>query len=271
MNVRWSRSIDWPSKRIAVFYLANLTLKIYFKLNNLRLCDTVVKNTRDARDYLDSQYPKADRVTFYYYMGRMYLYQRRMRKAMLQFRKAFELCTSRHYKNRRLILIYLVTASLPLGVFPAAELLAAFDLQNQYGQVIEAVKAGNYRQCRYLLDQWQDWHLAKGTYLILREKLEVICWRNLARKTLFIAHSGQPQSGTGPPTLPFKTFLATAKFAFNDSTLELDDIEAMCASLLDQGYVKAYIHHAMQLLVLQKGNLLGFPRVNSVRMIGDEA
>lgn len=55
-------------------------LIIRFQLNNLRMCDTVIKNTRDARDYLDSQYPKADQVTFAYYTGRLFLAQRRMRK-----------------------------------------------------------------------------------------------------------------------------------------------------------------------------------------------
>ena len=44
------------------------------------MCDTVIKNTRDARDYLESQYPLADQVTFAYYMGRIFLVQRRMRK-----------------------------------------------------------------------------------------------------------------------------------------------------------------------------------------------
>lgn len=71
------------------------------QLNNLRLCDTVVKNVRDAIDFLDTQYPRADRVTFSYYMGRMYLYQRRMRKAMYELRKAFALCTNRQFKNKR--------------------------------------------------------------------------------------------------------------------------------------------------------------------------
>jgi hypothetical protein len=44
------------------------------------MCDTVIKNTRDAQDYLETQYPKADQVTFAYYMGRIFLAQRRMRK-----------------------------------------------------------------------------------------------------------------------------------------------------------------------------------------------
>jgi len=164
-----------------------------------------------------------------------------------------------------------MTASLPLGVFPRTELLQEFDIDGQYAWLIQAIKSGNYQECLAVLNQWKDWHLAKGTYLLLRDKLEVICWRNLARKTLFIANSGNPQPGTAPPTLSLKAFLATARCAFDDPTLDIDDVEAMCASLLDQGYVKAYIHQNMQILVLQKGKPFGFPPVSSVRMAGDEA
>lgn len=39
-----------------------------------------------------------------------------------------------------LILVYLISASLPLGYFPSGELLAAFDLQNQYEGLIRALR-----------------------------------------------------------------------------------------------------------------------------------
>lgn len=62
----------------------------------------------------------------------------------------------------------------------------------------------------------------------------------------------------------------------------------MCASLLDQvnprklgrfrkltrllqGYLKAYIQQERGLLVLQRGEQMGFPPISTVRMVGDEA
>lgn len=39
-----------------------------------------------------------------------------------------------------LILVYLITASLPLGYFPQPEMLEAFDLQGQYEGLIRALK-----------------------------------------------------------------------------------------------------------------------------------
>ena len=59
---------------------------------------------------------------------------------MLELRKAFSLCTNAQIKNKRLILAYLVTASLPLGVFPRPELLEVFDLKEQFEPLIHAVK-----------------------------------------------------------------------------------------------------------------------------------
>ena len=44
-------------------------------------------------------------------------------------------------------------------------------------------KIGDWQRCLACLNAYKSWHLQKGTYLFLREKLEVICWRNLTRKT----------------------------------------------------------------------------------------
>jgi len=65
------------------------------------------------------------------------------------------------------------------------------------------------------------------------------------------------------------------------SRWDLVDMEALCASLIDQvcdglhedlivsyvcyqGYVQGYLLHSRSCLVVQKGNTLGFPPVSSV-------
>lgn len=103
----------------------------------------------------------------------------------------------------RLILTYLIAASLPLGFFPSLELLQEFDLDDQFARLIDGLKVsfcrsrsrsrcsspciasqrGNFPVVLSELDRWQAWHLKRGNYLLLKEKLEVICWRNLARRT----------------------------------------------------------------------------------------
>lgn len=89
---------------------------------------------------------------------------------------------------------------------------------------------------------------------------------------LLIHRALHPPHSNGPPTLPLSTLLSAAIVAFGESEqLDQDDIEAMCASLMEQGYIKAYIWQSKGMLVLQKGERLGFPAVSSVRMHGDDA
>lgn len=94
--------------------------------------------------------------------------------------------------------------------------------------------------------------------------------------------SASPLPPSGPPTLSLDTLLIAARLAFDDYSLELDDVECMCASLMEQvslpfptfldiplltslqGYIKAYILHSKRLLVLQKGPTVGFPPLASV-------
>jgi nuclear mRNA export protein PCID2/THP1 len=95
------RSSDSPSKKDALFFLANSTFKVYFAMSNLRLCDTILNNTQNAAVSLDSSYPKSDRVAFTYYRGRLFLYQRRLPQARAALQKAFKLCQVENWGNGR--------------------------------------------------------------------------------------------------------------------------------------------------------------------------
>ncbi|SCZ88701.1 BZ3500_MvSof-1268-A1-R1_Chr2-1g04581 [Microbotryum saponariae] len=271
------RSKETPSKRSALFFLVNSTFKVYFAMHNLRLCDTILSNTSNAVGGSFSEeryYPKSDRVTFAYYRGRVWLYQRRLPLARNELRKALGLVEEQAWGNTRLILIYLIAASLPLGILPTVHLLQEYDLDDQYEGLLLALTVsdkGNYVQVLAELDRHRAWHLSKGNYLLLKEKLQVICWRNLVRTTtssrlssLLIMTHGKPLPPSGPPTLSLNALVVTARIAFGDQSLDLDDVEGMCTSLMDQGYLKAYIMHSKALLVLQKSATFGFPPISSV-------
>lgn len=96
------RTGESPTKRDALFFLANSTFRVYFALSNLRLCDTVLNNTNNSNAVLDS-FPKADRVAFLYYRGRIALYQRRLPQARNDLRKAFALCHAEGWRQGRYV------------------------------------------------------------------------------------------------------------------------------------------------------------------------
>lgn len=75
--------------------------------------------------------------------------------------------------------------------------------------------------------------------------------------------SGQPAK-TPPPTLKLAAFLQIAQKAWNDFTLTVDDVECVVASLIDQGYVKAYAIHNSGIVVFRRTPDFGFMKVSSV-------
>lgn len=77
------------------------------------------------------------------------------------------------------------------------------------------------------------------------------------------AEPGQPAK-TPPPTLKLATFLILARKAWNDSTFTVDDVECVVASLIDQGYVKAYAIHNGGTIVFRRTPDFGFMKISSV-------
>ncbi|KAM0791294.1 hypothetical protein ACM66B_005766 [Microbotryomycetes sp. NB124-2] len=259
------RTGESPTKRDALFFLANSTFRAYFAMNNLRLCDTIINNTQNSTANIDKGFPKCDQAAFAYYRGRLFLYQRRLPLARQELRKAMSLCHAESWSNGRLILTYLTVASLPLGFFPSIELLQEFDLDDQFSNLIFALGRGNFAGVLAELDRHKAWHRRKGNYLLLREKLEETCWRNLARRTLYVSTNGSPLPSTGPPTLSLHALTSAARISFQDASLDVDDVESMCAGMIEQGYIKAYILHSKRLLVLQKGETFGFPPISQIK------
>jgi hypothetical protein len=87
-------------------------------------------------------------------------------------------------RPHRRILIYLATVSTCRGRLPRAALLDRYGLSPYFLPLYEPLIKGNMRICRQLLDDsgLREQHQAWGTWLLLIEKLEVLCWRNLMRR-----------------------------------------------------------------------------------------
>lgn len=51
---------------------------------------------------------------------------------------------------------------------------------------------------------------------------------------LFVLTNGSPLPPTGPPTLSLHALLAAARLSFQDPSLDVDDVESMCVSLMEQ-------------------------------------
>lgn len=190
------------TKRRDVLWLANLSFRCYFKLSNIRLCETVLGSVENAltlnRNFATQQqkqsaagdlsalgmacYSRADKVAYRYYLGRLRLSQHRIRAAYTELRWSFDNCTNAHMHNKTLLLTHLVVAAIILGIYPTRALLRATSLDGPFEGLIDMLRRGNGRGVYDELDRWRDWHRRGGHYLLLREKLEISAWRNLLRR-----------------------------------------------------------------------------------------
>lgn len=82
----------------------------------------------------------------------------------------------------RLILIYLISARMVLGIFPRPELLAKYNLMDKYHSLCTAIKQGNLAGYQYHLERHMPTFLHEGTYIMLKERVKVVIWRCLFRK-----------------------------------------------------------------------------------------
>ncbi|KDN43202.1 hypothetical protein K437DRAFT_225747, partial [Tilletiaria anomala UBC 951] len=276
------------TKRRAALWLANTSFKAYFKLNNIRLCSTVLGSVENAfklnAQFADSAekatvvksgsaeglpgeeaYDVAERVTYHFFVGRLRLSQHRIRLAYKELRWAFDHCNVRHLKNLRRITISLTATALVLGIFPSPIILIELGLWAIFGPLMQAMRKGNGAGLLQALEQNREWFRKHGLFLLLSEKLQVGTWRCLVRQALLIYRTRSTDSAAAAsPTLPLSDLLILARAAWQDPELTLVDVESIVASLIAQGYVKAYILHSKALIVFQKGERMGLVPMNSV-------
>ena len=266
-----------------------------------------------------SLYPSSQRVTYLYYLGRYLFANNHFFRAQLALQAAYDQCHTQFQKQRRLILVYLVSSNIILGRFPSQLLLnrpEAQGLAERFLPICRAISKGDLTLFRKSLDIENDqaaWFLRKRILLQLRNRCEILVWRSLARRTYLLNGSEGNVSknfapsfslmdlqtlaalleATGKPSNKPNGLLhtnaifmqkppedkATKTYQDPDFGGASDDedeeeytqpttmeIEAIVASLVDQGLMHGYIAHeklrfAIQGAKTQAALQAGFPNV----------
>jgi hypothetical protein len=137
---------------------------------------------------------------------------------MLALEAAYLECHIDCLKNRRLILVYLVTTNIILGRFPTASLYKrreAAGFQPRFAPICRAIALGDLSSFRLLTrfdTDHADWFLYFGLLLPLRDRCEPLVWRSLARRTflLYDAAPATDANGTPSPEKPMPTLTLEA-------------------------------------------------------------
>jgi hypothetical protein len=287
-------------KKRGIYILANLCLKILFQCRKTRNATQIFEQISGNAPSL-AAYPKSQRVTYLYYLGRFLFQHNHFYRAQLALQAAYTESPAHDQcaKQRRLILVYLITSNLILGRFPSTALLSrpeAHGFADHFQPLCAAIRSGNLAQFHHLTSlssPHAPWFLHHRILLQIKNRCEVLAWRSLVRKT-FLLQGVAPEAGTNKAASLDLPFLAAAfahltlapspdddesqadadfdgvQMGSEKDLLAPDDmaVEAVLSSLIDQGFVRAYIAHKQKKLAILGaksvgGNAVaaGFPNV----------
>ena len=247
------------SKKWGGLHVINNLFKIYFRLNNLRLCQNLIRAVEgpgfpkalNGEVVSGRSFPIAQLVTYHYFVGRLSLLNSRFAHAERQLTFAFDRCPASAAKNKRLILRYLVPVRLVLGVFASKALLEKHQLF-YFEKLCRAVDRGDLRLFEAELDAHQQRFIRHGSYLLV-ERARTIAYRNFFRRV----HLLHP-----PGTAKLDIQMFQRCLAATGVRMDSDEVECVLANLIHKGFVKGYLSHQHAKLVVSKGN--AFPPLREV-------
>ncbi|KAI9684362.1 MAG: hypothetical protein M1829_002172 [Trizodia sp. TS-e1964] len=278
-SVNRGLTVKPEGKKVGVYAMANLVLKLLFQCRKTRLASQLFTNISQQSPAL-SHYPASQRVTYLYYLGRFYLSNNHFFRAQCALQAAYEQCHRQATQQLSLILIYLITTNLILGRFPSEQLLRrpeAHGLRERFGPICMAIVKGDLVTFNEVLHiQHREWFIRKAIFLPILNRCEILVWRSLARR-IFLINGFNPGVGNKAPTLSLTDIHAAAQFLekkyravpeYSNGTREyrqdihidpdlehaddeepsdllstVHDVESIVASLVDQDLLHGYISH----------------------------
>jgi hypothetical protein len=230
-----------PSSKNWILNIFNDIIDTFFSLNNLKMCHSLIKNF-EAKELNLEQFSLSTIVTYMFYKGRLSMFEGNFRDAEKHLSYAFQKCTRKHQKNKRIILLFLIPIKILIGQLPNKIFLERNNLP-QFIPLVDAIRTGNLKLFNHTMNQYQSFFIQKGIFLIL-ERTKNITYRNLFKKTYLILNKN------AKITLNIFQII----FKWLEIEIDRDEIECILANLIFYGYIKGYISHQMGCLVLSTKN-----------------
>jgi hypothetical protein len=193
-------------KKRGIYTIANICLKALFQSQKTRNAKEIFESIGSLSPPL-SAYPKSERVTYLYYLGRFLFQNSHFYRAAEALQQAYDESptTDACIRQRRLILIFLISSNLILGRFPSMTLLQrpeAHGLQARFMPLMLAIRRGDLPSFRRHLDYASPhapWFLHFRILLQLRNRCLVLLWRSLVRKTYLLNGTRPAAPAPGKP------------------------------------------------------------------------
>ncbi|KAK4555791.1 COP9 signalosome (CSN) subunit [Recurvomyces mirabilis] len=267
------------SRKWALYYIANLLFKTYFRLNSVALSKNILRSlSAQAAGELPplSRFPKAHQVTFKYYSGVIAFLSEDYAAAEEHLESAYNMClhpsndsaaqtatATATTRNRDLILTYLIpTKLLTSHRLPTRSLLSQSPhLTTLFAPITQAIKHADLRAFTAALESSEDEFVKRRIYLTLERGRDILL-RNLFRKT-FVAGGFEPaaaKEGEAPARrtrVPVREFAAAlqmrgAEVGDGEGGVDGDEVECLVANGIYKNFMKGYIARDRGIVVLSK-------------------
>jgi len=247
------------SRRWSALPLVNQILKLCFLIDQTPLCKPLMDLNFDqpvGRNIVAfGRWPKADRVTYCVYKGRMAVLNGDYITADSKLTYALANCHRSSSRNRRQILLLLVPVRLVLGVVPSTALLEKHLLADQFLPVVTAMRQGDVGALKEALEAHSEFFLHNRIYLVLNSLIS-LSWRNLFKR-VWVAE-GMPRK------LQLRSCVCGARMVLRptDEPMDIEVVSGLASNLISFGFMKGQLWLAEEYIVLRKEN--PFPPIQEI-------
>ncbi|KAF8834562.1 hypothetical protein BDN67DRAFT_975921 [Paxillus ammoniavirescens] len=238
------------SRKWGIYYVVGLVMKCYFRVKRISLSKNILR-ALDANPDIPalSAYPRSHQVTYRYYLGMLSFLNEDYAKAEQELTLAFYNCHIEAHRNQERILTCLIPLRILRGHLPSRVLMERFPVLDElFSPFIAAIRIGDISTYDAALDRWER-RLVELNVWITIEKARELCMRGLFRR-VWVACDKSTR-------ISVSMFHCSLRLSAND--VSVDEAECFVANMIFKGYMRGYISHEKQMVVLATSN--AFPRL----------
>ncbi|KAI6956405.1 COP9 signalosome complex subunit 12 [Hortaea werneckii] len=255
------------SRKWALYYMANLLFKTYFRLNSINLSKNILRSLQAGSAEMPplTAFPRAHQVTFKYYSGVIAFLDEDYATAEQNLTAAYNTCQARASKNKELILTYLIpTQMLTSHRLPTSTLLQQSPhLDRLFTPITRAIRSASLHAFSQAMEAGEEDFVKRRIYLTLERGRDIIL-RNLFRRVFIAGGYEAPKEGEAPAgqpmrrtRVPVKEFAAAlmvsgAEVGDGEGGVDGDEVECLIANCIYKGFMKGYIARERGIVVLSK-------------------
>jgi hypothetical protein len=273
------------SRRRGALAVVNGLLIMLFQHNNTHQCRVLLsaveqneKSAETSGDFSKSvlnpaSHMIAEVVKFFYYQGRMKLYERKYNDAFGCFLKAYRqtpqlhLCSPQQHKNKLRILFFLMTSGVSCGLMPPEEILSVDPfIRHIFQPLLQSIQDGDHVAFSRAVDKNDEVLRKRGVFMMLHQA-RILCFLYLLKRVHAALVASTGQGSQIPVSLLVEASnilqrshgkssvtdaVASKKHRIEAQTLDEDAMSLWMARLISRKFVRGYISYEHRTLVISK-------------------